>query len=266
MDDRIVIRGAREHNLKNVDLDIPRGAARGHHRPLGLGQVVARLRHHLRRGPAALHGEPERLRAPVSRADGAAGRGPHRRLSPSSRSSRSRRPQSAAHGRNGDRDLRLPAPALRAGVGRLLVQERHADAAPERRRDHRRARGLPRGHARRRARARRARPQGPLPRPLRAGRAQGFERVRTTARCARSRPACSSTATRPTTSRSSWTASSCATASARASPTPSRSRSGWAAGRLSRTSPRSGRARRRGPRSSSATVSSRATSRLPRTA
>jgi hypothetical protein len=45
--DRIVIKGAREHNLKNIDLEIPPIAWSSP--GFGLGQVLARIRHHLRR-------------------------------------------------------------------------------------------------------------------------------------------------------------------------------------------------------------------------
>ena len=76
--DAIVVRGAREHNLKNIDVDDPARPARRHHRPLRLRQVVAGLRHHLRRGPASLRRVALRLRPPVPRPDGEAGRRPHR--------------------------------------------------------------------------------------------------------------------------------------------------------------------------------------------
>src|SRR4051794_7872892 len=45
---------------------------------VGLGQVVARVRHPVCRRPAPLRRIALRLRAPVPRADGEAGRGPHR--------------------------------------------------------------------------------------------------------------------------------------------------------------------------------------------
>ncbi len=49
-------------------------AARVHHGPVRIGQVVARLRHALRRGPAPLRRVALGLRAPVPRADGQARR------------------------------------------------------------------------------------------------------------------------------------------------------------------------------------------------
>ena len=58
----------------------PRQAGR-HHRPVRLGQVVARLRHDLRRGPAPLRRVAVGLRAPVPGADGQAGRRLHRAAS-----------------------------------------------------------------------------------------------------------------------------------------------------------------------------------------
>ena len=53
----IRVRGAREHNLKNVDVDIPRDSLTVITGLSGSGKSSSRLRHHLRRGPAALRRE-----------------------------------------------------------------------------------------------------------------------------------------------------------------------------------------------------------------
>ena len=114
--DRIVITGARQHNLRNVTVEIPKKKLVVLTGRLGLRQVLARLRHPLRRGPAPLHREPLRLRPAVPRADGEAplrldqGPRPHDldraedgELEP------------ALHGRHRHRDPRLPARAVGPG-------------------------------------------------------------------------------------------------------------------------------------------------------
>ena len=87
--------GAKEHNLR--DLSARPAARQVHrlHRPLRLGQVDARLRHPLRRGPAALPRQPVDLRAPVREGHGAAGR------RPAGRPARRRSPSSSACRRGG---------------------------------------------------------------------------------------------------------------------------------------------------------------------
>jgi hypothetical protein len=69
----ISIRGAREHNLKNIDRQpAPRQPDRDDG-PVRLGQILARLRHDLRRRPAPLCRVALRLCAPVPRDDAEAG-------------------------------------------------------------------------------------------------------------------------------------------------------------------------------------------------
>ena len=82
--DQIVVRGAREHNLKNVDLTLPRGKIVVFTGP-GSGQVVARLRHDLRRRAATVRRVAQRLRATVPRAAREARRRAHRGAEPGHR-------------------------------------------------------------------------------------------------------------------------------------------------------------------------------------
>ena len=112
--DKITVRGAREHNLKNIDRRNPARQTRRHHRSLRLRQVVAGVRHDLRRRPASLRRIALRLRPPVPRSDGEAGCRPHRRaLARDLDRPEGHQPQSALDRRHRHRDLRLPAPALR---------------------------------------------------------------------------------------------------------------------------------------------------------
>ena len=104
----------------------------------GLRQVEPRLRHDLRRGPAPLRRVAVGLRAPVPRPDGEA----RRRLDRGPLAGDLDRPeddlaQPALDGRHGDRDLRLPAPALGADRQAALPQLRRADRRPVDRADHR---------------------------------------------------------------------------------------------------------------------------------
>ena len=113
--DRLVVRGAREHNLQNISLDLPREALIVFTGLSGSGKVESRLRHHLRRGPAALRRVALRVRTAVSWSDGQAGRGLHRRsVACGLHRPEIDQPQSTVHGRHDHRGLRLPAAALRA--------------------------------------------------------------------------------------------------------------------------------------------------------
>ena len=71
----IEVRGARVHNLKNINVDIPLGCPRGHRGRIGLGQKLARARHSLRRGQPPLPRRALHLHAPAHRT----GRPRHRR-------------------------------------------------------------------------------------------------------------------------------------------------------------------------------------------
>ena len=110
----ITIRGARVHNLQDIDLDLPRRPAGGLHRGQRFGEELARLRHDLRRGAAAVHRVSLELCPPVPRPARAARRRPDRGPA----ADRGHRPeggpgQPAEHGRHAHRDPRLSAPALR---------------------------------------------------------------------------------------------------------------------------------------------------------
>ena len=180
----------------------PEEEARDLHGGLGLGQVEPRLRHPLRRGPAPLHREPERLRPAVPRADGQAGL----RLDPRPRPHHLHRAegrvrQPPLHGGHGHRDPRLPARALGAGGQAHLLQLRAAGVPAVEPADRGRGRLPARGH------------QVPAPRPPREGaqgRAPRRDRVRAqgglhpacgwTASCCPSRTRSASTRRRSTRS------------------------------------------------------------------
>ncbi len=130
--EQLIIRGAREHNLKDVSLDLPRDSLIVFTGLSGSGQVEPRLRHHLRRGPAPLRRVPLGLRPPVPRPDGQA----RRRLHRGALAGGLDRPevhvaQPAFDGRHHHRGLRLPPPALRPDRPPPLPDLRRPDRAPD---------------------------------------------------------------------------------------------------------------------------------------
>ena len=103
------------------------------HRRQRLGQVEPRLRHDLRRRPAALRRVAVGLRPPVPGADGEARRRPDRGHLPGHRdSTEEQHPQPAVDGGHHDRDPRLHAPALGARRAHLLPQLRQRGHAARR--------------------------------------------------------------------------------------------------------------------------------------
>ena len=171
----ISIRGAREHNLKG---DRPRDPARqagGVHRPVRLRQVVARLRHHLRRGPAPLRRVALGLRPAVPGDDAEAGRRPDRRpVAGDLDRAEDHLEEPALDGGDRHRDLRLHAPALGARRRALLARHRPADRKPDRQPDGRPGAGAARRHAALPAGAGGARPQGRVPQGARRIPQEGF--------------------------------------------------------------------------------------------
>ena len=135
---QIVVSGAREHNLKDISLDAAARRAGRHHRPVGVGQVLAGLRHDLRGGTAPVRRVAVRLRPAVPGPDGQA----RRRLDRGPLAGHLDRPeddlaQPALHGGHGDRDLRLPATAVVARRSAALPDLRPPDRGPVGRADHR---------------------------------------------------------------------------------------------------------------------------------
>ena len=208
MADTLVIRGAREHNLRNVSLELPRDKLIVFTGLSGLGQVVARLRHHLRRGPAPLRRVAVGLRPPVPRPDGQA----RRRLHRGPVAGHLDRPevgvaQPALDGRHHHRGLRLPAPALRPHRRAALPDDGAVDHPPDAPADRRPRPRAARGHPLPGAGAGRAGPQGQLrDAARRPGHARASPGPASTASCTSSPTRSTWPATSSTPSRSSSTA------------------------------------------------------------
>ena len=165
----------------------PARQARRDHRPVRLGQELARVRHHLRRGPAPLRRVALGLRAPVPRPDAEARRRPHR--GPVARRSRSTRRRRRSNPRSTVGTVTEIYDYLRLLYARVGIPHcpicgrghRAADARADRR-PHPRAAG---GHEVQRARAGREGPQGRVRQAARRPQAGGLHaRARRRARCA----------------------------------------------------------------------------------
>ena len=153
--------------------------ADGADRAVGLGQVLAGLRHPVRRGPAPLRRVAVGLRTAVPVDDGQARRRQHR--GPVARDrhrAEGRLAQPALHRRHGHRDLRLPAAAVRARRAAALPGPWHRPGCPERRPDGRSGAAAPAGDARAAAGAAGQRSKGEHAQLLSELAAQGFVRVR----------------------------------------------------------------------------------------
>ena len=135
--------------------------ARGVHGTVGLRQILARLRHHLCRRPAALRRVAVGLCAPVPGDDAEARCRPDRRaVAGDLDRTEDHVEKSALDRRHRHRDLRLHAPVVGARRRALFAGHGPADRKPDRLADGRSRAGAARGHAALSAGAGRARPQG----------------------------------------------------------------------------------------------------------
>ncbi len=148
---------ARPQSQEHLARDSPR-RARGRHWTVGIRQVQPRLRHHLRRRPAPLHGVAVDFRQAVRRpGDQARCRLRLRAVAGDLDRAEDAREQPAVDGRHDDRYRQLPQSSVRDDRAAALPAQRRGDTKPQRQSD---SRGDPRAARRRRDRAARADLQG----------------------------------------------------------------------------------------------------------
>ena len=167
-------RRARAQSQERRSRDSPR-QARGVHRAVGLRQILARLRHHLCRGPAPLRRIAVGLCAPVPGDDAEARRRPDRRaVAGDFHRAEDDVEESALDRRHRHRDLRLHAAVVGPRRRALFARHGPADREPDRLADGRPRAGAARGHPALSAGAGRARPQGRIPQGARRIPQEGF--------------------------------------------------------------------------------------------
>ena len=142
----IAVQGARVHNLKNISRRDPARSPGRRDGPVGIGQVEPGVRHHLRRGTAALHGVAFELRQALRLSGGQARCG--LRLRPVARDldrAEDAHEQPAFDRRHDDRHRQLPEPALRHHWPAALPAHGRAHAEPIGEPDSRGLLSLPKG-------------------------------------------------------------------------------------------------------------------------
>ena len=143
-EESLIVRGAREHNLRNIDVTIPRDRLDRHHRPVGIGEVVVASIHLTPEAQRCYVESPSRTRDSVPRPHGKAGRGIPSKGSPR-RSPSSRRAPDTIRDRPSARSRRSTITSgfsMRAGGNSTLLPTRPRGRASERRTDRRLDSGL----------------------------------------------------------------------------------------------------------------------------
>ena len=165
IDSRVIaIRGAREHNLKNIDLEIPRDQLVVFTGLSGSGKSSLAFDTIYAEGQRRYVESPVGLCAAVPGDDAEAGRRPDRRpVAGHLHRAEDHLAQPALDRRHRHRDLRLHAAAVGARRRALLAGDRPADREPDRLADGRPHPGAAGRHAALSAGAGGARPQGRVP-------------------------------------------------------------------------------------------------------